>query len=327
MSYSKAMGDPTLAGRLKQGLSVPVIVAPMFLVSSPEMVIGACEAGAIGALPALNARTTGIFREWLKQVSSAQAAAPGSAPYAVNLIAHSSNSRLQDDIDVCAEFRVPLIISSVGSPRRITEAAHSYGGLVFSDAGTVDHARRGAAAGVDGLVLLCAGAGGNTGGLSPFSFVSEVRKFFSGPIALAGSISGGALVHFAELLGADFAMCGTAFIAAKESAASDEYRQMLIESHADDVLLTSEVTGIPANMLKPSLERSGFKSARTSEGFNLDHEMSTSRAWRDVWSAGHGVGEVKNVAGVREIVAAFAASYHAARGQENVTNELAQNVG
>jgi nitronate monooxygenase len=217
--------------------------------------------------------------------------------------------RIEEDVDICVKHQAPVIISSVGSPKRLIEKVHGYGGLVFSDASTVDYAKRGAQAGVDGLVLLCAGAGGNTGALNPFAFVSEVRRFFDGPIVLAGAISRGRFVRLAQEMGADMAMAGTSFIAARESLASDEYRDMLIQSGADDIVLTAEVTGIPANLLRHSLEKVGFASERGAAGFNLSHEMSVLKAWRDIWSAGHGVGDVDLVEPAAEIVARFRDDY------------------
>jgi nitronate monooxygenase len=194
------------------------------------------------------------------------------------------------------------------------EQVKSYGGLVLSDVVNVKHARRAAEAGADGLILLCAGAGGQTGWMSPFAFVAEVRAFFDGPIILAGAISRGDYVHLAEQMGADMALIGTPFIAARESLASDAYRTMLIESHADDIVTTAEVTGIPANILRRSLELSGFRpSAETSAGFSVATETKTLRAWRDIWSAGHGVGDVKNVEGAAQIVDRLAIDYEVAR--------------
>ncbi len=303
-------GDPTLASRIRANLALPVIAAPMFLVSGPDLVIAAAHAGIIGAIPALNQRTTEGFESWLEQIEQATT----GASYAVNLIVHDSNSRLEADLNVTVRHRTALIIASIGSPAPVVERVRAYGGLVFSDVASVRHARRAAEAGVDGLILLCAGAGGNTGWLNPFAFVAEVRRFWDGPIALAGAISRGSYVHLAEEMGADFAFVGTPFIAARESLAPDAYRSMLVESGADDVVLTAEVTGIPANMLRQSLQKSGFSGKKgASARFDLNAEMETLRAWRDIWSAGHGVGDVDAVENLADIVARFAADYHQAR--------------
>jgi nitronate monooxygenase len=303
-------GDPTLASRMRENLALPVIAAPMFLVSGPDLVIAAARAGIIGAIPALNQRTTEGFASWLEQIKHAIA----GAAYAVNLIVHDSNRRLEADLDVTAYHQAPLIIASIGSPGPVVARVRAYGGRVFSDVASIRHARRAAEAGVDGLILLCAGAGGNTGWLNPFAFVAEVRKFWDGPLALAGAISRGSYVHLAEEMGADLAFVGTPFIAARESLAPDAYRSMLVESGADDIVLTAEVTGIPANMLRRSLEKSGYvpkKSALTR--FDLSAEIETLRAWRDIWSAGHGVGDVTAIENLADIVARFSTDYHQAR--------------
>ena len=281
----------------------------MFLVSGVDLVIASSKAGVVGALPSLNARSSAIFDEWLTQIDTALTAAPGAAPYAVNLIVHSTNARLEADLDICVEHKVPVIVAAVGSPRKVVEKIHGYGGLVFCDAASISHARRAAETGVDGLILLCAGAGGNTGWLNPFAFVSEVRTFFDGLIIVAGAISRGRYLRAIEIMGADLAIVGTSFIAASESMAVEAYRDMLIASNADDIILSAEVTGIPANMLRKSLEQSGFTRSGERKGFDLDHELRTLTAWRDIWSAGHGVGDVVAVESAAEIVARFRADY------------------
>lgn len=303
------LGDAGLAARLSKRLRLPVIVAPMFLVSGRDLVIASCRAGVIGSLPSLNARTTDIFDSWLTEVENALADAPDAAPHAVNLIVHRTNARLEADLEVCVAHEVPIIVAAVGSPRNVVERVHGYGGLVFCDAASVAHARRAAEAGVDGLILLSAGAGGNTGWINPFAFVGEVRRFFQGPVILAGAISRGRYLHAAQVAGADMAVVGTNFIAAAESDAADEYRAMLVDSIADDIVLTDEVTGIPANMLRASLERSGFVAGKKAEKFDLGHELETMRAWRDIWSAGHGVGAIDRGATVAEIVGDLRADY------------------
>lgn len=310
---TERFGNGALAAQFKRNLRLPVIVAPMFLVSGVDLVVAASKAGVVGTLPSLNARTSEGFDEWLTQIERGLASTPDAAPYAVNLIVHSTNTRLDADLELCVKHKVPLIVAAVGSPRYIVEKVHGYGGLVFCDAASVNHARRAAEAGVDGLILLCAGAGGNTGWLNPFAFVSEVRAFFDGPIIVAGAISRGRHLRALEMLGAEMAIVGTSFIAARESLAADEYRHMLIDSNADDIILSAEITGIPANMLRKSLEQSGFTKSGERRGFDLEHEFKTLTAWRDIWSAGHGVGDVTAIESVAEIVARFRADYECAQ--------------
>lgn len=301
-------GDGALAGALDRQMAIPVIVAPMFLVSSVELVVEACRAGIVGSMPTLNARTPAILDEWLGRIGDGLKG-QDVPPYAMNIIAHTSNARFDEDFDVVVNHRVPLVISSVGNPSRFVSRVRSYGGHVLADVASVRHARRAVEAGVDGLILLCAGAGGHTGWLNPFSFVEEVRSFFDGPIALAGGLSNGRQVKTLRALGVDFAFMGTRFLAAEESQANQVYRQMVIDCGADDIVLTSEVSGMPANMLRPSLERFGADGKRPPpEKFEVssDHEQ---RAWRDVWGAGHGVGSVKKVEQLREIVARLKAEF------------------
>lgn len=304
------LGDRKLAAALRSKLEVPVMVGPMFLISGPELVIACCKAGVVGSFPTLNARTVDALDAWLGEITAATA---GGAPFAANLIVHKSNTRLGEDLALVAQHRAPIVIASVGNPSGVVETVHGYGGLVFSDVASLKHARRAVEAGVDGLILLCAGAGGNTGWLNPFAFVGAVREFYDGPLVLAGAISRGRYVAIAEQLGADLAYVGTSFIATRESLANDTYREMLVASTADDIVLTAELTGIPANMLRPSLEGAGFKSGGKPEGFSLLKEMEALKAWRDVWSAGHGVGDVTSVGTVGDLVGALKRDYEAAR--------------
>lgn len=304
-------GDPDLAARLRQRVKLPVIAGPMFLVSGPDLVIGCSKAGVVGSFPTLNARTVDVLDEWLARMTH-ELATPDAAPYAANLIVHPTNNRLKEDLALVVKHRAPVVIASVGNPGSVIAEVKAYGGLVLSDVASLKHARRAAEAGVDGLILLTGGAGGNTGWLNPFAFLTAVRGFFDGPVILAGAISNGRLIHVAEELGADFAYIGTNFIATKESLANDHYRQMLIDSTADDIVLTAEVTGIPANMLRKSLEGSGFKPAAKHDGFNLLKEIETLKAWRDIWSAGHGVGDIRNVESVHNLVARMSRDYRSA---------------
>jgi nitronate monooxygenase len=307
------LGDSGLAAKLRSSFRLPVLAGPMFLVSGPDLVIASCRAGVAGSFPTLNARTTEILDQWLERITAELAA--GAAPHTVNLIVHPTNTRLAEDVDLVVKHKPPLVIASVGNPQRIVAAVKGYGGVTFSDVASLKHARRAAESGVDGLILLCAGSGGNTGWLNPLAFVTEVRKFFAGPLVLAGAISNGRLIHVAEELGADFAYVGTPFIATTESMAADDYRQMLIDSDADDIQLTADVTGIPANMLRRSLERSGFKPAPKHEGFNLLKEIETLKAWRDIWSAGQGVGDVERIEPVASLVDRMLQDYQRARAE------------
>ncbi len=319
MAASVPDGGVRLA-QLKSRLRLPLFAAPMFLVSGPELVIEACRQGVIGAFPSLNARTLATLEQWLQRISSTLAddekKRPGQiAPWAVNLIVHRSNKRLADDLRLTVQYRAPVVISSLGAPGRVREEVHSYSGLLFCDVNSLFYARKAADAGADGLVLVAAGAGGHTGMITPFAFLAEVRKFFDGPIVLAGGISSGADVAAAIAMGADLAYMGTRFIAVSESLASDGYRQMLVDSGVDDLVLTPHFTGVPAHYLKASVERAGISPAeldRANPRIRFDSEEKRSRAWRDIWSAGQGVGSVERVQSTAELVAELESGYRAA---------------
>lgn len=309
---STKIGDGDLAARLRAKLQVPIVAGPMFLISGPDLVTACCKSGIIGSFPTLNARTPAILDEWLGRITEATSS-DDAAPFAANLIVHHTNNRVEEDLSLVTDHRVPVVIASVGSPTRVVAKVHAYGGLVFSDVASLKHARRAAEADVDGLILLCAGAGGHTGWLNPFAFVGAVREFFDGPIVLAGAISRGRFIHAAEQMGADFAYVGTSLIATRESLAAEEYRNMLVASTADDIVLTAEATGMPANMLRPSLERSGVKPGQKHEGFSLAKEAEVMKAWRDIWSAGHGVGDIAAIDSVADLVLRMKSDYEAAR--------------
>lgn len=301
-------------------LRLPVIAAPMFLVSGPELVAACCREGIVGTFPALNRRTTEGFEDWVVRVSSAVEAARAAhpdrpvAPYGVNLIVHRSNPRVQADLEVCVRHRVPLIITSLGAVPELVDAVHAYGGLVFHDVVNVRHARKAAQAGVDGLVLVCAGAGGHAGAVSPFALLPEVRSFFGGTIALAGAISDGRSVAAARMLGADLAYMGTRFIATEESAADPAYKRMIVESAAADIAYTAAVSGVPGSFLKASLAKAGFDPERLpAEKPELSLSSEEERkAWRDIWSAGQGVGQIADVPDVRTLVARLEAEHREA---------------
>ena len=280
-----------------QSLSAPVVAAPMFLVSGPDLVVEAAKAGIVGAFPTLNARTPEMLSKWLADITSRCQSAPGA--YAANLILHASNTRRDTDLDLVIEHQVPWVITSVGSPAAVVKRVHAYGGHVLADVATVRHARKAIDAGVDTLVLLTAGAGGNTGWLNPFAFIEEVRRFWDGPLAVAGGITTGRQVRAVQVAGADLAYVGTPFIATHESLAADGYKQALCTAGADDIVLTDAVTGIPANFLASSLKDNGIMK---SDGSLLPKGSTDMASWKTAWSAGHGVATVRDVCSVAQRV-------------------------
>lgn len=303
------------AGRLR----LPVVAAPMFLVSGPELVIACCRAGVLGSFPALNQRTTAGFEEWLDLVEGALG--PGDAPFAVNLIVHSSNARVDADLAVIVRHEVPVVITSLGAASEVVAAVHSYGGVVLHDVTGARHARKAADAGVDGLVLVASGAGGHAGAVNPFALVAEVRRFFGGLVLLAGSISSGSDVLAAQVMGADLAYVGTRFVATAESMAGDDYKQMLVNAGAGDIVYTPSVSTIPANFLRASLVAAGldpdqlFAPDRVDLGHLTHPSESDARAWRDIWSAGHGVAGISAVLPVADLVDQMSAEYASARAR------------
>ncbi|MCO4762696.1 MAG: nitronate monooxygenase [Myxococcales bacterium] len=303
---------------------LPVIAAPMFLVSMPELVVASCKAGIIGTFPALNHRTTAGFDAWLTdieaQLSAARTADPEAiiSPYGVNLIVHRTNPRVQADLEVIVRHKTPLVITSLGAVKEVVDAVHSYGGKVFHDITNIRHAQKAISAGVDGLILVTAGAGGHAGTLSPFALLPEVRAIFDGTICLAGCLSDGHAVASARALGADFAYMGTRFIAVKESAASDAYQEMIVDCRASNVVYTPKVSGIPANFLAPSLVNAGLNPDEIAEAPDVDlgKELDTeSKAWKDIWSAGQGVGSIDDVPTVQALVDRMIEEYGEARSR------------
>lgn len=301
----------SLVGRLR----LPVVAAPMFLVSGPDLVIAACRAGVLGTFPALNQRTTAGLDEWLTLLDSGLG--PSDAPYGVNLIVHRTNARFVADLEVVVRHRVPVVITSLGAATEVADAIHSYGGVVFHDVTTARHARKAADAGVDGLILVSAGAGGHTGTLSPFALMAEVREVFDGTILLAGALSRGADVLAARAMGADLAYLGTRFVATAESLASPEYRAQVVSAGAGDIVFTPSVSSIPANFLRRSLESAGLDPDAPPGPVDLTHltdpSQADARAWRDIWSAGHGVAGIHEVLPVAELVERLAREYAEAR--------------
>ena len=283
---------------LQKGLKLPVIAAPMFLVSGPDLVVECCNNGVIGTFPSLNQRTTEGYREWLQEIKGRLN--PDAAAFGVNHIVHPTNPRLMADMMVTVEHKVPLVITSLGAVRDVVDAVHGYGGVVFHDIANIRHARKAAAAGVDGLILVANGAGGHAGVVNPFALVEEVRSFFDGTIILSGCLSTGRDVAAALMMGADFAYMGTRFIATDEAMAQAEYKQMIVDSGASDITYTPAVSGIPANFMTASLLANGI-DPKTLPEHKLDMGEE-ARAWKTVWSAGQGAGGVRETLPVADLV-------------------------
>ena len=291
------------------GLRLPVIAAPMFLLSGPDIVVAAAQAGIVGAFPTLNARTVKDLESWLQdittRIASLKADGRCTGTWAANVVAHSTNRRLEQDLELLCEYKPPVVITALGSPRRVVEQVHAYGGIVLADVNSIKFARKAADVGVDGLLLVASGAGGHTGQLSPFAFVETVRSFWDGLLVLAGSISTGRAVQAALTLGADMVSIGTRFIATTESLADPQYKRMVIESDFDDILCTNAFTGAWANMLRPSIVRAGLDPDHLQPAGPMnvtDDPHAGNRAWRDIWSAGHGVGLIRQQQSVAEVV-------------------------
>lgn len=304
----------TIPAILLKNLALPAIAAPMFLVSGPEMVIAACRAGVIGSFPAPNARTSQDLEDWIGKIETALAASPGAAPWAINLVVHPSNDRFPADLDCVVRHKVPLVITALGSPARVVDAVHGYGGLVFADVNSVGFARKAVATGVDGLVLVAAGAGGHTGLTAGFAFVEEVRQFWDGPIVLGGAISTGQAIRAAEVLGADLAYLGTSLIACEESMAAPGYKDMVVAAGAEDIVPSKGITGVTANWLRASLAAAGYDPANMPEDKkpNFENAQDDAKAWKNVWSAGQGVGAVRAVEPLARIVERLKSEYAAA---------------
>ncbi|MEO1484485.1 MAG: nitronate monooxygenase [Bacteroidota bacterium] len=293
-----------------EDLTLPVVAAPMFLISGPQLVIECCKNGIVGTFPALNQRTSEGFEEWLIQIKSELEAfeketGKKAAPFGVNLIVHQTNPRLEADLKLCMKHKVPLIITSLGAVSQVVDAVHSYGGLVFHDVIKKRHAEKAAGAGVDGLILVAAGAGGHAGSINPMSLVAEVKKFFDKTILLSGCISTGRDVASAMQMGADLAYMGTRFINTEESKATDEYRQMIIDAGASDVVYTAAISGVHANFLAASLQAAGITEEDLKKGHKIDFgkELDTeAKAWKTIWSAGQGVTTISDVQPIAKLV-------------------------
>ena len=309
----------SLPASLSDNLALPLVAAPMFLVSTPPLVTATCKAGVLGTFPTLNARPIEQLDQWLGEVSKdlnqhkADNPAAITAPYGVNLIVHASNERLLEDVALVQQHKVPVVITSVGHPGKVVEAVHSYGGLVFHDVINMRHAQKAVEAGVDGVILVCAGAGGHAGLMNPFTFIPQVRDMFDGTILLAGTLSNGKAIKAAQILGADLGYMGTRFIATSEAAADQGYKDMLAEAQTKDIVYTDKVSGIMANFMRGSLEAAGIGLNDTGGDKNIKFAPEDERkAWKHVWSAGQGVGEINDSPSVAELVARLKAEYDAA---------------
>jgi len=309
---------------LLQGrLSIPVVGAPLFIVSGPELVIAQCKAGVVGSFPALNARPQHVVDEWLTRIQGELGeweAKTGkkAAPFAVNQICHVSNDRLMADVETCVKHKVPITITSLRAPKAVVEAIHSYGGLIWHDVINIRHARKAVEEGVDGLILVCAGAGGHAGTLSPFALVPEVRQWFNGTVLLSGSIAHGRSIFAAQALGADLAYIGTRFIATKEANADEGYKRTIIEASAKDIVYSSLFTGVHGNYLGPSIAAAGLDPANLPEAdkstmnFGSGGNMA-KKAWKDIWGAGQGVGQIDSAPPVADVIAQLKREYDEAR--------------
>lgn len=310
-----------------QPLSLPVIGAPLFIISNPDLVIAQCQNGVIGAFPALNARPMQALDDWLTKITSELAAFKAAhpqaevAPFAVNQIIHASNDRLAHDLELCAKHKAPIVITSLAAPSAIAPHVHAWGGLVLHDVISVRHAKKAIDAGVDGLILVCAGAGGHAGTLSPFAFVEEVRKFWPGLIALSGAIATGRGVLAARALGADFAYVGTRFIATPEANADQRYKQMIVDSDAAGIVYSPYFTGVSGNYLRQSVINAGLdpdhlpERDKTAMSFESSKAAESVKAWRDIWGAGQGVGAIADILPAAEVIARMRREYFAAKAE------------
>ena len=313
-----------LPALLENRLSVPVVAAPLFIISNPDLVIAQCEAGVVGSFPSLNARPLEVLEAWRERITSELAAWDAehperpAAPFAVNLIVHKSNDRLEQDLALCVKYRVPIVITSLGAREDVNEALHGYGGIVFHDVINDRFARKAVEKGADGLIAVAAGAGGHAGAISPFALVQEIREWFDGPLLLSGAIANGGAVLGAQAMGADLAYVGSAFIATREANAEPEYKEALVAYAASDIVYTSLFTGVHGNYLAPSIRAAGLDPDNLPESdpskMNFGSGGNTeSKAWKDIWGCGQGIGAVKAVVPAAELVQRLQREYQAAR--------------
>lgn len=306
-----------------QKARLPVIGSPLFIISNPDLVIAQCKAGVIGSFPALNARPESMLDEWLDRITSeladynAKNPDRPAAPFAVNQIVHRSNNRLEHDVEMCVKYKVPLVITSLGARVEVNDAIHSYGGITMHDVIDVGFARKALEKGADGLIPVCAGAGGHAGRLSPFALVQEIREFFDGPVALSGAIANGGAVAAAQAMGADFAYIGSAFIACHEANADERYKEGIVEGRAGDIVYTNLFTGVHGNYLRQSIEAAGLdpENLPVSDPSKMNFGSggnTKAKAWKDIWGAGQGVGAITSRMSTAEFVDQLAREYHGA---------------
>jgi nitronate monooxygenase len=315
-----ATAPRTLPGAL-QRVKFPVIGAPLFIISTPKLVIAQCTAGVVGSMPSLNARPASQLDEWMAEITEGLAAwdrahpEQPAAPYAINQIVHKSNDRLDHDMQVCAKYKVPIVITSLGARTDVNEAVHSWGGVVMHDIINNFYARKAVEKGADGLIAVAAGAGGHAGVKSPFALIQEIREWFSGPLALSGAISTGGAVAAARAMGADFGYIGSAFIATDEARASDAYKQCVVDSNSDDIVYSSLFTGVHGNYLKPSVVAAGMDpdNLPESDPTKMNFGGDAKKAWKDIWGCGQGIGAVKAVLPTSQLVARLRAEYEQAK--------------
>jgi nitronate monooxygenase len=316
-------GDPRLAARLASRLRLPVMAGPMFIASTPALTVAQCRSGIIGSMPALNPRTTAALDADIAAIERELAGC--EVPYAINLVAHRTNARLDADLEVIVAHRVPIVVLALAANPKIVESVHAYGGLVFNDVAGDRHARKCAESGVDGIIAVAAGAGGHTGSLSPFALVQEIREWWDGPLLLAGCIATGRAILAAETLGADFAYIGSPFLASTEANTPAAFKQMVVDGAAKDIIVTKGFTGARASFLAPSLLANGLDpealAKKESAGVDISDGGSNSKAWRDIWSAGQGIGAVKASLPATEYIDALAADYE--RAKQTMRTKLA----
>ncbi|MBP7545162.1 MAG: nitronate monooxygenase [Acidovorax sp.] len=306
-----------------QKTTLPVIASPMFIISTPQLVIAQCQAGIIGSMPALNARPAAQLDDWLAEITETLAAwdqahpEQPSAPFAINQIVHKSNDRLEHDMQVCAKYKVPLVITSLGAREDVNQAVHGWGGLVLHDVINNAFARKAVEKGADGLIAVATGAGGHAGVKNPFALVQEIRQWFQGPLALSGSIATGDAVLAAQAMGADFAYIGSAFIATHEARASEAYKQAVVECNSDDIIYTNLFTGVHGNYLAPSIRAAGLdpQNLPQSDPSKMNFGDGAAKAWKDIWGCGQGIGAVQAVTSTAELVARLRREYQAARAR------------
>ncbi len=309
--------------KILQNLPLPIIGSPLFIISNPKLVIEQCKAGVVGSMPSLNARPAELLDDWLKEITTELAAYnlahpdKPAAPFAINQIVHKSNDRLEHDMALCAKYKVPIIITSLGAREDVNQAVHAWGGIVLHDIINNKFAKKAIEKGADGLIAVAAGAGGHAGVKSPFALIQEIREWFGGPVALSGAIASGDAVLAAQAMGADFGYIGSAFIATDEARASDGYKQMIVDSNSDDIVYSNLFTGVHGNYLKGSIVNAGMDPDKLPESdpSAMNFGGDSKKAWKDIWGCGQGIGAVRNVVPARVLVERLASEYQAARAR------------